>query len=93
MINPQWGFNPIIIRMLFAVTSFQQDADALDKWLNMLEGYFFVHQFSDRENITFTLLKYVPMSNISGKLIGSKVQQKSLEYMGSIPLGIFLWMW
>jgi hypothetical protein len=24
MINPQWGFNPIIIRMLFAVTLFQQ---------------------------------------------------------------------
>ena len=23
MINPQWGFNPIIIRMLFAVTLFQ----------------------------------------------------------------------
>jgi hypothetical protein len=24
MINPQWGFNPIIIRMLFAVTLLQQ---------------------------------------------------------------------
>jgi hypothetical protein len=24
MINPQWGFNPIIIRMLFAVTLFQK---------------------------------------------------------------------
>jgi hypothetical protein len=24
MINLQWGFNPIIIRMLFAVTLFQQ---------------------------------------------------------------------
>jgi hypothetical protein len=24
MINPQWGFNPIIIRMLFAVTLFQE---------------------------------------------------------------------
>jgi hypothetical protein len=27
MINPQWGFNPIIIRMLFAVTLFQH------KWI------------------------------------------------------------
>jgi hypothetical protein len=28
MINPQWGFNPIIIRMLFAVTLFQhRDSD------------------------------------------------------------------
>jgi hypothetical protein len=30
---------------------------ALDKWLNLLEGYFSVHHFSDRENITFSLPK------------------------------------
>jgi hypothetical protein len=28
--------------------------------LNLLEGYFSVHNFSDRENITFALLKVVP---------------------------------
>jgi hypothetical protein len=28
--------------------------------LNLLEGYFFVHNFSNRENITFSLLKVVP---------------------------------
>jgi hypothetical protein len=28
--------------------------------LNLLEGYFSVHNFSDRENITFSLLKDVP---------------------------------
>jgi hypothetical protein len=28
--------------------------------LNILEGYFFVHNFSNRENITFVLLKVVP---------------------------------
>jgi hypothetical protein len=38
----------------------QIDADSLEKWLNLLEGYFFVHNFSDRENITFTLLKALP---------------------------------
>jgi hypothetical protein len=32
----------------------------LDQWLNLLEGYFFVHNFSDREKITFTLLKDLP---------------------------------
>jgi hypothetical protein len=32
----------------------------LEKWLNLLEGYFFVHNFSGRENITFTLLKALP---------------------------------
>jgi hypothetical protein len=38
----------------------QIDADSLDKWLNLLEGYFSVHNFSNRENITFTLLKGLP---------------------------------
>jgi hypothetical protein len=34
--------------------------DAIDKWLNLLKGYFSVHNFSDREKITFTLLKVIP---------------------------------
>jgi hypothetical protein len=32
----------------------------VDKWLNILEGYFSIHNFSNRENITFVLLKVVP---------------------------------
>lgn len=36
------------------------DADVVDKWMNLLEGYFSVHNFFDRENITFALLKVVP---------------------------------
>jgi len=36
------------------------DADVVNKWLNLLEGYFSVHNFFDRENITFALLKVVP---------------------------------
>jgi hypothetical protein len=36
------------------------DANVVDKWFNLLEGYFSVHNFSDRENITFSLLKGVP---------------------------------
>ena len=38
----------------------QIDVDALDKLLNMLEGYFSVHNFSDREKIIFALLKPLP---------------------------------
>jgi len=34
--------------------------DTIDKWLNMLKGYFLVHNFSDREKINFALLKVVP---------------------------------
>ena len=38
----------------------QIDADALDKWLNLLDGYFSVHEFSSREKIFFSLLKAAP---------------------------------
>ena len=34
--------------------------DAVDKWLNLVEGYFSVHNFSNRENISFSLLKAIP---------------------------------
>jgi hypothetical protein len=34
--------------------------DALEKWLNLLEGYFSVHNFFNREKITFALLKALP---------------------------------
>ena len=36
------------------------DADAVDRRLNILEGYFSVHDFSDREKIIFALLKATP---------------------------------
>jgi hypothetical protein len=38
----------------------QIDADAVDRWLNLLEGYFSVHDLSDREKIIFSLLKAGP---------------------------------
>ena len=45
----------------------QIDADAPDNCLNFLEGYFFVHNFFDREKITFSLLKAFPhVQNWSG---------------------------
>jgi hypothetical protein len=36
------------------------DTNVVYKWLNLLEGYFSVHKFSNREKITFSLLKVVP---------------------------------
>jgi hypothetical protein len=36
------------------------DAYVVDKWFYLLKGYFLVHNFSDREKITFALLKFVP---------------------------------
>jgi hypothetical protein len=50
---------PFKVQVNFDILIFeaQIDADALEKWLNLLEGYFFVHNFSNRENITFAFLK------------------------------------
>ena len=56
------GTSPFKVQVNFDIPLFegQIDAEALDKWLNLLEDYFFVHKFSDKEKITFTLLKALP---------------------------------
>jgi hypothetical protein len=56
------GTSPFKVHVNFDILVFegQIDADALEKWLNLLEGYFFDRNFSDKENITFTLLKALP---------------------------------
>ena len=48
---------PFKVHVNFDIPLFEGliDEDAVDKWLNLLEGY-----FSDRENITFSLLKAIP---------------------------------
>ena len=53
---------PFKVQVNFDIPLFEGniDADALDNWLNVLEGYFPVHNFFDREKITFALLKAVP---------------------------------
>jgi hypothetical protein len=38
----------------------QIDVNALEKWLNLLEGYFSIQKNFDREKITFALLKSLP---------------------------------
>jgi hypothetical protein len=54
--------SPFKVQVNFDIPVFegQIDAYALDKWLNLLEGYFSVHNFFDREKITFALLKSLP---------------------------------
>jgi hypothetical protein len=54
--------SPFKVQVNFHIPIFkgQIDVDALEKWLNMLEGYFFIHNFPDREKITFALLKDLP---------------------------------
>jgi hypothetical protein len=56
------GTTPFKVQINFDIPIFEGKIDAyvVDKWLNLLEGYFYVHNFSNRENITFALLKVVP---------------------------------
>jgi hypothetical protein len=53
---------PFKVQVNFNIPLFEGliNADVVDKWLNLLEGYFSVHNFSDKEKITFSLLKVVP---------------------------------
>jgi hypothetical protein len=53
---------PFKVQVNFEIPIFegQIDADAVDKWLNLLDGYFSVHEFSSREKIVFALLKAAP---------------------------------
>ena len=53
---------PFKVQVNFEIPIFegQIDADAVDEWLNMLEWYFSVHDFYNRENINFSLLKATP---------------------------------
>jgi hypothetical protein len=56
------GAAPFKLQIKFDIPIFegQIDADVEDKWLNLLEGYFSVHNSSNKEKITFALLKVVP---------------------------------
>jgi hypothetical protein len=53
---------PFKVQVNFNIPLFkgQLDEDALEKWLNMLEGYYSVQNFYETEKITFALLKAFP---------------------------------
>jgi hypothetical protein len=59
----------------------------------MLEGYFFVHNFFDREKITFALLKALPHVKHWWETYWEKSSTEDSGIYGPSPLGIFLWMW
>jgi hypothetical protein len=56
------GTAPFKVQIKFYIHIFegQIDADVVDKWLNLLEVYLFVHNFLNREKITLALLKVIP---------------------------------
>ena len=56
------GATPFKVQVNFYIPIFEGKiyAYVIYKWLNLLEGYFLVHNFSDGEKITFALLKLNP---------------------------------
>jgi hypothetical protein len=56
------GTSPFKVQVNFDILIFegQINANAVEKWLNLLDGYFYVDNFFDREKITFALLKALP---------------------------------
>jgi hypothetical protein len=56
------GAAPFKVKINFDIPIFEGkiDADVVDKFLNLLEGYFSVHNFLNREKIIFELLKVIP---------------------------------
>ena len=60
--SPSRGAIPFKVQVNFDIPIFEVQIDAyvVDRWLNLLEGYFSVHDFSDREKIIFALLKATP---------------------------------
>ena len=56
------GVTPFKVQVNFDIPLFEGkiDANALEQWLSLLEGYFSIQKFSDSEKITFALLKSLP---------------------------------
>jgi hypothetical protein len=56
------GATPFKVHIKFYIPLFegQIDADSLEKWMSLLEGYYSLQNLSDSEKITFTLLKSNP---------------------------------
>ena len=65
---------PFKVQVNFDIPLFevQIDVDALDKWLNVVEGYFSIHNFSIGEKLPLRSLRLSPISKIGGKLTLSK---------------------
>ena len=56
------GTTPFKVQVNFDIPIFhvQIHANAIDRWLNLLEGYSSIHDFSNQKKIIFSLLKATP---------------------------------
>ena len=78
------------VQVNFEITIFedQVDADVVDRWLNLLEGYFSVHDFSSQEKIISLFLEQPPTSRTGGKPNASRRMKLQAHYFQLHPLGI-----
>jgi hypothetical protein len=64
--------------------------DVVDKWLKLLEGFFFVHNFFDKEKIIFALLKAIPHVKYWWDIVCEKNETKGSTLFLVVPtLGSF----
>ena len=56
------GATPFKVQVNFGIPIMEGHIkeNIIDKWLNLLRGYFLDHNFSNKEKITFVLLKVSP---------------------------------
>jgi hypothetical protein len=83
--------SPFKVQVNFDIPIFegQIDVDDLEKWLNLLESYFFVHNFSDGEKITFTLLKALPHVKHRWETYWEKISIEDSKIYGVEPTWYF----
>ena len=82
------GATPLKVQVNFEIPIFegQIDVDAVDRWLNLLEGYFSVHDFSDREKIIFSLLKATPHVKDWWETYSEKKDETELSLFSVVPI-------
>jgi hypothetical protein len=83
---------PFKVQVNFYIPLFEGliDVDVVDKWLNLLEGYFSVQNFFNREKITFSLLKAIPhVKNWWGTYYDQMAIEESAIFFGC-PYMLFL---
>lgn len=83
------GTDPFKVKANFDIPIFkdQINVDALEKWLNLVEGYFSIHNFYNREKKRVHPLKLSLISRIGERITTSKGPQSKSQCLQSYPLG------
>ena len=76
---------PFKVQINFDIPIFkgQIDPDFVDKWLNILEWYFYIHKFSKEKRLLLRSSKSFPMSKIGGRLPVRKRKWRNPHYLQS----------